>query len=116
MIFLFTSGVLTDGNLRKILKMSPKVRLSTIDSHCVCCMPQVRENRFLPAPGAVRKCDQDQHTDVLSGKTLKSRFVQKNKLYKKQQNTFVKRGCSYIVSTGRGGHVAPKSTVCIPAH
>ena len=71
---------------------------------------------FLPAPGAVRKYDQDQHTDVLSGKTLKSRFVQKNKLYKKQQNTFVKRGCSYIVSAGRGGHVAPKSTVCIPAH
>ena len=44
MIFLFTSGVLTDGNLGKILKMSPKVRLSIIGSHCVCWLPNVRGN------------------------------------------------------------------------
>ena len=57
---------------------------------------------FLPAPGAVRKYDRDQHTNVLSGTTQRSSFVQKKTTW--QQYTIVKGGCSHnIVSAGRGG-------------
>ena len=50
---------------------------------------------FLPAPGAVRKCDQDQHTDVLSGKTPRSRFVQKTS-YTKSSSILLSKGVVLI--------------------